>query len=141
VEGANWKNTDGGLSRLRLALSKGPNRVGTPPNHLGTEKNTFSETLRSLVFLKYGRWTKPKNPEIPGVIHHRQNHLESIKGGCLRTGCQGEHLHLRKRKYCDNGVNFIMIFASFALHHILLERSNLFSGRIYNKFNMHGGRR
>jgi hypothetical protein len=87
VESANWKNTDEGFSGLRLALSRGSNRAGISPSHLGTETDRISETLCSLALLEYGRWTKSKNPEILSVIQHRQNSLESIDGGCLRTGC------------------------------------------------------
>jgi hypothetical protein len=41
---------------LRLALCKGPNRVGVSP-HLRTETDPVSETLCSLVFQNTGRCT------------------------------------------------------------------------------------
>jgi hypothetical protein len=40
---------------LRLALSKGPNRVGVSPTHLRTETDPVSETLCSIVLLEYQR--------------------------------------------------------------------------------------
>jgi hypothetical protein len=61
---------------LRLALSKRPNKEGVFPFlHLRTETYPVSETVYFLV----PRWTKPKNPVILSIIHHRQNPLESTR--------------------------------------------------------------
>jgi hypothetical protein len=38
------------IQRLRLALSKGPKRIGVFPPHLSTEADAISETMCSLVF-------------------------------------------------------------------------------------------
>jgi hypothetical protein len=47
---------------LKLALSKGPNRVGVSP-HLRTETDPVSETSGvSSNYLESGRWTKSENP-------------------------------------------------------------------------------
>jgi hypothetical protein len=49
---------------LKLALSKGPNRVRVSP-HLRMETDSVSETcFLSLNYLESGRWTKSKNPLI-----------------------------------------------------------------------------
>jgi hypothetical protein len=50
---------------LRLALSKGPNRVGVSP-HLRMETDQVSEMSCFLFpnYLESGRWTKSKNPLI-----------------------------------------------------------------------------
>jgi hypothetical protein len=49
--------------RLRLALSKGPDRVGVSP-HLRTETDLVSETCFSSNYLESGQQTKSGNPEI-----------------------------------------------------------------------------
>jgi hypothetical protein len=62
---------------LRLALSKGPNRVGVSL-HLRTETDPVSErSCFSSNYFESGRWTKSENPVIMCVIHHRQNPIES----------------------------------------------------------------
>jgi hypothetical protein len=62
---------------LRLALSKGPNRVGVSL-HLRTKRDPVSETsCFSSNYLESGRWTKSENPVILCAIHHRQNPIES----------------------------------------------------------------
>jgi hypothetical protein len=38
------------IELLRLALSKGPNRVGVSPPHLKTETDPVSETLFSCIY-------------------------------------------------------------------------------------------
>jgi hypothetical protein len=72
-------------SRLRLALFKGPNRVGG--SHLRTEADSVFETscLLSSNYLESGRWTKSENPLILCFVHHRQNPIES-------TNITSEHL-------------------------------------------------
>jgi hypothetical protein len=62
--------------RLRLALSKGPNRSGVSP-HLRMETDPVSETsCFSSNYLESGRGTKPETQVNLCVIHHRQNHIE-----------------------------------------------------------------
>jgi hypothetical protein len=69
--------SDMGVQWLRLALSKGPNRVGVSL-HLRMETDPVSEmSCFSSNYLKPGRWTKSENPVILCVIHHRQNPIES----------------------------------------------------------------
>jgi hypothetical protein len=52
------------VQRSRLALSKGPNRVGVSP-HLRTETDAVSETSYfSSAYLESGQWTKPEHPVI-----------------------------------------------------------------------------
>jgi hypothetical protein len=51
------------VTGLRLALSKGPNRVDVSPTHLRTETDPLSETVFSN-FWNIGRWTNSKNPVI-----------------------------------------------------------------------------
>jgi hypothetical protein len=60
----------------RLALSKGPNRVGVSL-HLKTETDPVSETsCFSFNYLESRRWIKSENQVIICVIHHRQNPME-----------------------------------------------------------------
>jgi hypothetical protein len=69
-----------GVQWLRLALSKGPNRVGVSL-HLRTETEPVSETsCFSFNYLESGQWTKSENPVILCVIHHRQNPIEFTLG-------------------------------------------------------------
>jgi hypothetical protein len=65
-------------SGLRLALSKGPNRVGVFP-HLRTETIQFPKRCVFHCYLgkKSGRWTKSEKPISLCVIHHRQNPIVS----------------------------------------------------------------
>jgi hypothetical protein len=66
-----------GVQWLRLALSKGSNRVGVSL-HLRIEADPFSETFWfSSDFLESGRGTKSETPVILCVIHHRQNSIAS----------------------------------------------------------------
>jgi hypothetical protein len=53
------------ISHLRLALSKGPNRVGVS---LPSPKHPVSETSCSLVIQNSGRWTKPTIPAILNLL-------------------------------------------------------------------------
>jgi hypothetical protein len=64
---------------LRLALSKGPNRVGVS-THTRMETGPVSKTscFLSPNLLESGRWTKFKNSLILCVIHHRQNRIETL---------------------------------------------------------------
>jgi hypothetical protein len=60
------------VQRLRLGLSNGSNKVGVSfPSYEDSNRQTFSETLCFLFILNSERETKPINPMILGVIHHR----------------------------------------------------------------------
>jgi hypothetical protein len=56
---------------MRLALSKGPNRVGVSHTHLRTETDPVSEMFSS--FWNTGQWTKSETLVSLSVIHYRQN--------------------------------------------------------------------
>jgi hypothetical protein len=74
---------------LRLALSKGPNRVGVSL-HLRTETDPVSETSYfSSNYLESGRWTNFENPVILCVIHLRQNPIESTLPSCFLATIRG----------------------------------------------------
>jgi hypothetical protein len=66
---------------LRLALCKGPSRVGPPLFCLKMETDAVSETL---YFLRnIGRWTKSKDMILSSAIHNCHNPLELIRHVCL----------------------------------------------------------
>jgi hypothetical protein len=69
---------------LRLALSKGPHRVGFFP-HLKTKTDPVSETSCSCLvcFLIPGRWIESENPISLKVIHHRQHPIVTTGGSGL----------------------------------------------------------
>jgi hypothetical protein len=69
-----------GVQWLRLALSKGPNRVGVSL-HLRTETDPISETscFFSSNYLESGRWTKSENPIILCVVFLHFNTASSTK--------------------------------------------------------------
>jgi hypothetical protein len=69
---------------LRLALSKGPNRVGVPPFPLFSPEEGSRTSFRNVVILIavilfVGRWKKSKNPLLHNIVHCYQNLLEFIK--------------------------------------------------------------
>jgi hypothetical protein len=116
------KNTSR-VQSLRLALPKGPNRVGVSP-HLRTETHPVSEmsSFYILIFLESGRWTKSENPLILCVTHHRQNpiRLESTKlhSSILRTDAQFSlkrlylcsklrFTHLKGKHYCPSKYRYL----------------------------------
>jgi hypothetical protein len=89
------KETGSVIQWLRLALSKGPNRVGVSPPHPRMETDQFSETLCFLVsFWNTGWWMMDKVPKpsiskmgtflltscLQNVIncHHRHHHWWNI---------------------------------------------------------------
>jgi hypothetical protein len=77
------RNTYSVGSRLRLALSKGPNRVGVPPFPLFSPEDGSRTSFRNVVILTviilfFGRWEKSKNPLLHNIIHRRQNLSELI---------------------------------------------------------------
>jgi hypothetical protein len=57
-----WKLGEGVTldQRLKVTLSKGPNRVGVSPPHLRTETEQVSGTLHSLVFRILDNAESPK---------------------------------------------------------------------------------
>jgi hypothetical protein len=66
----------------RLALSKGPNKVGVSPPHLRIE----TDPVQNVVFpsiQKSGQWTRSRNPVIGSVIYHCQNPSDSKWKQCF----------------------------------------------------------
>jgi hypothetical protein len=61
--------------RLKLALSKGPNREGVTPLTRGWKQIHFSK--RVLKFFRTQDDGQSPNPVILSIIHHCQNPLES----------------------------------------------------------------
>jgi hypothetical protein len=62
---------------LKLALSKGLNRVGVS---LASSQDRSRYRFRNVVFsgiYNSGRWPQHRNPVIPNVLHHPQNPLDS----------------------------------------------------------------
>jgi hypothetical protein len=68
----------------RLALSKGPNRVGVPPfppifSPQDESRTSFRNVvILIVVILFFGRWKKSKNPSLHNIVPRRQNLLEFI---------------------------------------------------------------
>jgi hypothetical protein len=70
LEGANLNHW------TRLALSKGPNRVGVSPLTWERNRSGFRNAVCSSSY-NTGRWAKPKIPVILSVMYHPQNPLGS----------------------------------------------------------------
>jgi hypothetical protein len=80
---------------LRLALSKGPTKVGVSSPHLRAEADPMSETFVFTSFYNIERWTESKNSVIPSIMHHRQNPLESTHKIPIRdTRCPAQEVSL-----------------------------------------------